>query len=102
MAKDKKSKNKNGIKTQIQSKIGLAIIAIMIIITVLVVAVVYNLLIDANNTELKKDSEAVSLQVEKYFGPFERMVEQLALDKDVQTLLSTTTTGQRMTDNEML
>ena len=101
MAKEKRSKNKNGIKNQIQSKIGIAIIVIMTIITVLVVALVYNLLIDANNTELQQDSEAVSLQVEKYFSPFERMVEQLALDKDVQELLTTTTSGQRMTDNKI-
>ena len=101
MAKEKRSKNKNGIKNQIQSKIGIAIIVIMTIITVLVVALVYNLLIDANNTELQQGSEAVSLQVEKYFVPFERMVEQLALDKDVQELLTTTTSGQRMTDNKI-
>ena len=101
MAKEKRPKNKNGIKNQIQSKIGIAIIVIMTIITVLVVALVYNLLIDANNTELQQGSEAVSLQVEKYFVPFERMVEQLALDKDVQELLTTTTSGQRMTDNKI-
>ena len=101
MAKEKRSRNKNGIKIQIQSKIGIATITIMTIITVLVVALVYNLLINANNTELQQDSEAVSLQVEKYFVPFERMVEQLALDKDVQKILTTTSAGQRMTDNKV-
>ena len=103
MAKKKKgdAKNKKGIKYQIQSKIGMSIIVVMAIITVLVVAVVYNLLIDANNQELEKDSQAVSLQVEKYFSPFERMVEQLAIDKDVQNLLETTKSGQKMTDNEI-
>lgn len=68
-------------------------------ITIMVVVFVYNLLIDANNTELHQDSEAVSLQVEKYFAPFERMVEQLALDNDVEELLVTTTAEQRMTEN---
>lgn len=67
----------------------------------LVVVVVYNLLIKANNTELQQDSEAISLQVEKYFLPFERMVEQLALDEDVQTILTTTKAGQKMTENEV-
>lgn len=101
MAKEKQKQNNKGIQFQIQSKIGSAIVVVMAVITILVVAVVYNLLIDANNTELQRDSEAVSLQVEKYFAPFERMVEQMALDKDVQTLLSTTGAGQRMTDNEI-
>ena len=68
-------------------------------ITIMVVVFVYNLLIDANNTELQQDSEAVSLQLEKYFAPFERMVEQLALDNDVEELLVTTTAEQRMTEN---
>lgn len=73
----------------------------MAVIAVLVVVVVYNLLIKANNTELWQDSEAISLQVEKYFSPFERMVEQLALDEDVQTILTTTKAGQKMTENEV-
>ena len=68
-------------------------------ITIMVVVFVYNLLIDANNTELQQDSEAVSLQVEKYFAPFECMVEQLALDNDVEELLVTMTAEQRMTEN---
>ena len=102
MAKEKKRKNadkKKGIQFQIQSKIGISIAVVMAVITILVVTVVYNLLIDANNKELQNDSEEVALQVEKYFAPFERMVEQLAIDSDVQTLLSTTTTGQKMTEN---
>lgn len=73
----------------------------MAVIAVLVVVVVYNLLIKANNTELRQDSEAISLQVEKYFSLFERMVEQLALDEDVQTILTTTKAGQKMTENEV-
>lgn len=99
MGKDKKTRNTKGIQFQIQSKIGTAIIAVMLAITILVVVMVYNLLIDANHTELQLDSEAVALQVEKYFAPFERMAEQLAVDKDVQKILTTTKAGQRMTNN---
>lgn len=99
MAKEKKTKNKRGIQFQIQTKIGASIIVIMAVITILVVTVVYNLLIDANNQELQKDSEAVSLQVEKYFSPFERMTQQLAIDEDVQKILTTTAAGEKMTNN---
>lgn len=97
--KGQKTKNTKGIQFQIQSKIGLSIIAVMLAVTILVVVMVYNLLIDANHTELQLDSEAVALQVEKYFAPFERMAEQLAVDKDVQKILTTTKAGQRMTNN---
>ncbi|MCI5919239.1 MAG: hypothetical protein MRZ75_07970 [Roseburia sp.] len=101
MAKDKKAQNKKGIKAQIQSKIGLAIIGVMTIITIVVLVLVDNLLISANNTKLQQDSESVSLQVEKYFAPFESMTQQLAIDKDVQDLLITTKAGDRMTDNAL-
>lgn len=96
-----KSPKKKGIQYQIQSKIGAAIVTVMLLVAILVVTVVYNLLITSNNNELQQDSEAVSLQVEKYFAPFERMVEQMALDQDIQDLLSTTGAGQRMTDNAL-
>ena len=99
--KKQKKKNKKGIQFQIQTKIGASIIVVMAVITILVVTVVYNLLITSNNQELQKDSEAVSLQVEKYFAPFERMTEQLAIDPDVQQILSTTATGEKMTDNSV-
>lgn len=103
MAKDKKKQkqNKNGIKYQIQSQIGSSIIVVMAIIAVLVVVVVYNLLIKSNSNELQQESQAVSLQVEKYFSPFERMVEQLAIDPDVQEILETTTKGEKMTENDI-
>lgn len=97
MTKDKK--RKRGIQFQIQTKIGAAIVMVMAVITALVVTVVYNLVIGANNIELQQDSQAVSLQVEKYFAPFESMVDQLALDKEVQRILSTTKAGERMTEN---
>lgn len=100
MKKDRQRNNK-GIQFQIQSKIGMAIIGVMTIVTVLVMVIVYNLLISSNNTELQSDSEAVSLQVEKYFAPYERMAEQLAIDEDVVELIVTTAPDERMTENEM-
>lgn len=93
--------NKKGIKYQIQSKISASIAVVMTLVMILVVIVVYNLLSEANSTEIQQDSEAVALQVEKFFGPFERMAEQLAFDSDVIELCSTTKAGQRMNENEL-
>lgn len=102
MAKEKrKSVNKKGIKFQLQSKISASIVTVMAVVMVLVIVVVYNLLITANNTEVRQDAEAVALQVEKFFAPFERMTEQMALDEDVIELLDTTKAGQRMNENEL-
>ena len=101
MAKEKKQKNRKGIQFQIQSKIGAAIVAVMSIIAILVVTVVYNLVIDANDKDLEQGAEAVSLQVEKYFAPFEGIVQQFATDEDVKNILDTTKAGERMTENSI-
>lgn len=102
MAKEKKRKqNRRGIKFQIQSKIGSSVAVVMALVTILVIVVVYNLLSNANNTELKQDSEAAALEVEKYFAPFERMVEQQALNDHFVELLNTTGKGQKLNANKL-
>lgn len=73
----------------------------MSIIAILVVTVVYNLVIDANDKDLEQGAEAVSLQVEKYFAPFEGIVQQFATDEDVKNILDTTKAGERMTENSI-
>ncbi len=103
MAKEQTTKvqNRKGIQFQIQSKISISIAAVMTLVMILVVGVVYTLVTSANSTEVKLDSEAVALQVEKFFGPFERMAEQLAVDDEVIALCSTTKKGQRMNENDL-
>ncbi len=95
----KKKVNRKGILYQIQSKIGISVCAVMLLVTVLVIAVVYNLLTEANNTKLQQDSEAAALEVELYFAPFERMVEQQAINTDIKSILNTTKAGQKITAN---
>lgn len=103
MAREKKTgiKNRKGIQFQIQSKISSIVTVIMALVTILVVVVVYNLVTDANTNEIEADSEEVSLQVEKFFIPFERMAEQLALEQDVKDLLTTTGSSDRMNENAL-
>lgn len=96
-----KKQKRNGIKAQIQKKIGASVAGVMAIVTIVVVVVVYRLLTSANNTQLQQDSQAAALDVEKYFVPFERMVEQQAIHKDVIKYLNTTGAGQRMDDNAL-
>lgn len=101
MAKEKRKSNKKGIQYQIQSKISTSIAMIMVLVMVLVVGVVYTLLTNANSVEVQQDSEAVALQVEKFFAPFERMVEQLAIDDEVIELLTTTGSGEKLNENSL-
>lgn len=97
----RKPKNRKGIAFQIQSKIGASIVGVMGLVTIVVIIVVYSLLTNANNTELQQNSEAAALQVEKYFAPFERMVEQQAVDADVVKLISDTGKGKRLEENAL-
>lgn len=97
----KRKRNKKGIMYQIQSKIGVSVAMVMALVTVVVVVVVYNLLSSANATELQQDSEAAALEVEKYFAPFERMVEQQAVHKDIIEILDTTQNGDKMDANKL-
>lgn len=92
---------RNGIKAQIQKKIGASVAGVMAIVMIVVVVVVYRLLTSANNTQLQQDSQAAALDVEKYFVPFERMVEQQAIHKDVIEYLKDTQTGQAMDASKM-
>lgn len=101
MTKEEKIRNRKGIKFQIQSKISISITVVMLLVMLLVIGVVQNLLTNANSTEIQQDSEAVALQVEKFFAPFERMVEQQAIDEDVINLLATTGSGERMNENSL-
>lgn len=101
MTEEKNQKNRKGIKYQIQNKISQSIVVIMLLVIVMVVTVVYNLLTDANNMELKLASEVAALQAEKYFAPFERMVEQQAYDKEMTALLSSTGAGQTLDGNKL-
>lgn len=102
MEKEEKAKqNKKGITAQIQSKIGISVGIVMALVTLVVILVVYNLLTEANNTELQQDSEAAALEVEKYFAPFERMVEQQAINKNIIKLIETTGAGEQITGNSM-
>ncbi len=102
MLREKTEKqNKRGIKFKIQSKIGTSVAVVMLLVTVLVIVVVYNLLTNANNTELRQDSEAAALEVEKYFAPFERMVEQQAVNDNFVELVKSTGQGQKLNANRL-
>ena len=98
-AKMKKSTNKKGISQQILKQIGVSVTAVLIVIAVVVLLQINNMGTTANDTELKLESEAAALQLEKYFAPFERMVEQQAVNTEIKAIMNTTGKGQDITKN---
>ena len=97
--KVKKSTNKRGIGQQIQKQIGISVTIVLAIIAVMSVMIVRNMVTTANDTELKLQSESAALMLEDYFGPFERMVEQQAVNTEIKTIINTTGPGQKITAN---
>ena len=94
-----KNTNKKGIGSQIQKQIGIAVTVVLAVIAVVTLLQMNNMAVTANDTELKLESEAVALQLEKYFAPFERMVEQQAVNTEIKSIMNTTGKGQNIKTN---
>ena len=98
--KEQKEKNmKKGIVSQIQNKIGVSVTIVLAVIAVVAICLVRNMVVQSNDNELKLESESAALQVEKFFGPFERMVEQQAVNTEIKSIINTTMPGQNITAN---
>ena len=95
----KKSNNKNGIGQQIQKQIGSSVTVVLAVIAVVTLLQMNNMGTTANDTELRMESEAAALQLEQYFSPFERMVEQQAVNTEIKSIINTTVAGQNITGN---
>ena len=81
--------NKKGISYQIQSRIGKSVIVVLLVIAVLATIMVNNIVQDANDKELKLESQVVSHQMAEFFAPFETMANQLAVNPELQLLMKT-------------
>ena len=97
--KAQENNKKQGIVAQIQTKIGISVTIVLVVIAVLAFAIVQNMIMEANETELRLESETAAIQVEKYFAPFERMVEQQAVNTEIKTIVNTTGQGQDIRRN---
>ena len=97
--KVKKSVNKKGIGQQIQKQIGISVTVVMAVIAVVTLLQMNNMGTTANDTELRLESEAAALQLEKFFAPFERMVEQQAVNTEVKAIMNTTGKGSDIKKN---
>ena len=94
-----KKTNKKGIVQQLQIKIGISLSIVIAVIAIVTLLQVNNMGTTANDTELKLESEAAALQLEKYFAPFERMVEQQAINTEIKAIINTTVSGTNILEH---
>lgn len=85
----KLSQNKKGISHQIQNKIGRSVILVLIIIALIATIMVNSIVSEANDTELALESKVISHQLSEFLAPFETMTDQLAVNTELQLLMST-------------
>ena len=83
------SNNKNGISNQIQSKIGKSVILVLIVVALIATIMVNNIVTESNDKELKLESQVAAYQLAEFFAPYETMTDQLAVNAELQLLLST-------------
>lgn len=93
-----KTKNKK-IAQEIQSRILTIVIAIFMIVSIVVAIMVGNISLSAQKNDLQMQSKAASYQLEIFFQEYMTIVEQMALDRDVRTLLTETKAGDSITES---
>ena len=91
-----KSGGKQGISSQIQSRIGKSVILVLLVIAVIATFMVNNIVQDANDTELKLESQLASKQISEFFAPFQTMTTQLAVNPELQLLMQTTSMAKNL------
>lgn len=81
--------NKKGISNQIQMRIGKSVVIVLVVIALLAIIMVNNIVTEANDTELKLESQVASYQLAEFLAPYETMTTQLAVNTDLQLLMET-------------
>ena len=96
----KKNGSKKQIALELQRRILTVIMVIFLAVIVAVGVMIGSVSISAQKNDLEMQSRAASYQLETFFQTYITMTEQLALDKDVQELLTDTKAGDKITSME--
>ena len=89
IAELKLSKDKKGISHQIQNRIGKSVILVLVVIALLAIVMVNKIVTEANDTELRLESQVASHQLAEFLAPYETMTTQLAVNTELQLLMET-------------
>lgn len=76
------------------------IVIIFVIVAAVVTFMVGNISLSAQKNDLEMQSKAAAYQLELFFEEYTTVVEQMALNTDVQTLLEETGPGANITESE--
>lgn len=85
------------IAKELQMKILTVVIAIFVVVAAVVTIMVGNISLGAQKSDLQMQSKAASYQLEIFFQKYETIVEQMAMDADIQNLMTQTGAGDLIT-----
>ena len=91
---------KNGISSQIQTKIGKTVGVIFIVVAVIVTLVANASITDSNKTELTLESEAAAYQLADFFHQYCTLAEVMSTNQDIQQYLESTLVYEDVATNE--
>lgn len=91
---------KKKISNQIIRKIGTAVLAVLAIVAILVGKIVYEVVVQSKEKEVTLESQAASYQLETFFGKYIQVVDQMAVDGQIQDILKETTVGENVAKKE--
>lgn len=98
--KKKKQQRKRGIAEEIQVSILSKVVIVFVIVAAVVTFMVGNISLSAQKNDLEMQSKAAAYQLELFFEEYTTVVEQMALNTDVKTLLEETGPGAYITESE--
>ena len=83
---------KKGIANQIQTRIGKSVGIIFVIVAIVVVVLTHITITEANDTELKLESEAAAYQLADFFDEYSAIAESMTTNVQIQEYMNTTRT----------
>ena len=98
--KKKKQQRKRGIAEEIQVSILSKVVIVFVIVAAVGTYMVGNISLSAQKNDLEMQSKAAAYQLELFFEEYTTVVEQMALNTDVKTLLEETGPGANITESE--
>lgn len=99
-AKEEIQKVKKGIAYQIQTQVGRNVVAVFLLVAFVSIFMVYNVVMDAKETELTLESQSASYQLADFFDGYLKMMEQMAVSPQIRQVLSDTKKGDLITETE--
>ncbi|MBU5478868.1 HAMP domain-containing protein [Eubacterium sp. MSJ-13] len=89
------------ISAQLTRQILTVVLAIFVVFSIITTIMIGNISLNAKKNNLTLQSQSSSNELETFFGKYTTIVEQMALNPDIQSILTDTKKGDYIKDNSM-